>query len=86
MMQKKNRICNLQQLLFWHALGEAGVEELLATTVAAAVQMKAMTPAQFERVIVRHHGPRESSSSIRPTAGCSTWRAPGVRNWRNARV
>jgi IS5 family transposase len=33
-------------------LGEAGVEELLAMTIAAAVQMKAVTPVEFERVIV----------------------------------
>jgi transposase, IS5 family len=37
---------------FRQALGEAGVEELLATTIAAAVQMKAVAPAEFERVIV----------------------------------
>ena len=37
---------------FRQALGEAGVEELLATTIAAAVQMKAVTPVEFERVIV----------------------------------
>lgn len=37
---------------FRQALGEAGVEELLATTIAAAVQMKAVTPLEFERVIV----------------------------------
>jgi IS5 family transposase len=37
---------------FRQALGEAGVEELLATTIAAAVQMKAVRPAEFERVIV----------------------------------
>jgi IS5 family transposase len=37
---------------FRQALGEAGVEELLATTMAAAVQMKAVKPAEFERVIV----------------------------------
>jgi hypothetical protein len=37
---------------FRQALGEAGVEELLATTIAAAVQMKTITPAEFERVIV----------------------------------
>jgi transposase, IS5 family len=37
---------------FRQALGEAGVEELLATTIAAATQMKAVTPAEFERVIV----------------------------------
>ncbi|WP_061128744.1 IS5 family transposase, partial [Caballeronia catudaia] len=37
---------------FRQALGEAGVEELLATTIAAAVQMKAARPAEFERVIV----------------------------------
>lgn len=37
---------------FRQALGEAGVEELLATTIAAAVQMKAIKPTEFERVIV----------------------------------
>jgi len=37
---------------FRQALGEAGVEELLATTIAAATQMNAITPAEFERVIV----------------------------------
>ena len=37
---------------FRQALGEAGVEELLATTIAAAVQMKAVAPVEFERVIV----------------------------------
>ena len=37
---------------FRQALGEAGVEELLAATIAAAVQMKAVTPVEFERVIV----------------------------------
>jgi IS5 family transposase len=37
---------------FRQALGEAGVEELLATTIAAAMEMKAVTPAELERVIV----------------------------------
>jgi len=37
---------------FRQALGEAGVEELLAATIAAAVQMKAVTLVEFERVIV----------------------------------
>ena len=37
---------------FRQALGESGVEELLATTIAAAAQMKVITPAEFERVIV----------------------------------
>ncbi len=37
---------------FRKALGEAGVEELLATTIAAATKMKAIKPVQFERVIV----------------------------------
>ena len=37
---------------FRQALGEAGVEELLAATIAAAVQMKAVKPVEFERVIV----------------------------------
>lgn len=34
------------------ALGEASVKELFATTIAAAVQMKAVRPAELERVIV----------------------------------
>lgn len=33
-------------------LGEAGVEELLATTIAAAAYMKMVEPAEFEAVIV----------------------------------
>ncbi|CAG2160752.1 IS5 family transposase [Cupriavidus numazuensis] len=37
---------------FRQALGEAGVEELLATTIAAAVQMGVVKPTEFERVIV----------------------------------
>ncbi|WP_408182010.1 IS5 family transposase [Paraburkholderia dipogonis] len=37
---------------FRQALGEAGVEELLAATIAAAVQMKAVKPVELERVIV----------------------------------
>jgi transposase, IS5 family len=37
---------------FRQALGEAGVEELLAATIAAAVQMKAIRPLELERVIV----------------------------------
>jgi transposase, IS5 family len=37
---------------FRQALGEAGVEQLLKTTIEAAVGMKAIKPAEFERVIV----------------------------------
>lgn len=37
---------------FRQALGEAGVEELLAITIAAAMQMEVVKPAEFERVIV----------------------------------
>ncbi|CAE6872681.1 hypothetical protein R75465_08389 [Paraburkholderia aspalathi] len=37
---------------FRQALGEAGVEKLLATTIAAAMEMKAVTPVELERVIV----------------------------------
>jgi len=37
---------------FRQTLGEAGVEEMLATTIAAGVQMKAVRPSEFERVIV----------------------------------
>ncbi|WP_420887233.1 IS5 family transposase [Burkholderia gladioli] len=37
---------------FRQVLGEAGVEELLATTIAAAANMKMVEPAEFEAVIV----------------------------------
>ncbi|WP_316679626.1 IS5 family transposase, partial [Ralstonia chuxiongensis] len=37
---------------FRQALGEAGVEELLSMTIAAAMRMGAIQPAEFERVIV----------------------------------
>jgi IS5 family transposase len=37
---------------FRQVLGEAGVEELLATTIAAAAYMKMVEPAEFEAVIV----------------------------------
>jgi transposase, IS5 family len=66
---------------FRQSLGEAGVEELLATTIAAAVQMKAVTPAEFERVIV--------DTTVQEKAiayPCSMWRAPSSCNWRNAPV
>jgi transposase, IS5 family len=37
---------------FRRLLGEAGVEQLLKTTIEAAVAMKVIKPAEFERVIV----------------------------------
>ncbi|OXJ21070.1 IS5/IS1182 family transposase, partial [Burkholderia sp. HI2714] len=37
---------------FRQVLGEAGVEELLATTIAAAANMKMVEPSEFEAVIV----------------------------------
>lgn len=37
---------------FRRVLGEAGVEQLLKTTIEAAVDMKVITPSEFERVIV----------------------------------
>ncbi|KVD66917.1 transposase [Burkholderia ubonensis] len=37
---------------FRHALGEAGVDELLATTVAVAANMKAVTLVEFKHAIV----------------------------------
>ena len=37
---------------FRRVLGEAGVEQLLKTTIEAAVRMKAVKPVEFERVIV----------------------------------
>ena len=45
--------CDATQIgRFRSAIGEAGVEELLKATIDAAVQMKAIRPAEFERVIV----------------------------------
>uniref|UniRef100_UPI003BEF0292 IS5 family transposase n=1 Tax=Burkholderia arboris TaxID=488730 RepID=UPI003BEF0292 len=37
---------------FRSAIGEAGVEELLATTIAVAANMNAVTPDEFKRIIV----------------------------------
>ena len=45
--------CDATQIgRFRTAIGEAGVEELLKATIDAAVQAKAIKPAEFERVIV----------------------------------
>lgn len=45
--------CDATQIgRFRKAIGEAGVEELLKATIDAAVQMQAVRPAEFERVIV----------------------------------
>ncbi len=45
--------CDATQIgRFRSAIGEAGVEELLKATIDAAVEMKAIRPAEFERVIV----------------------------------
>jgi len=45
--------CDATQIgRFRRVLGEAGVEELLKTTLDAAVQMNVVKPSEFERVIV----------------------------------
>jgi len=45
--------CDATQIgRFRRVLGEAGVEQLLKTTIEAAVAMKAVKPVEFERVIV----------------------------------
>jgi IS5 family transposase len=45
--------CDATQIgRFRRVLGEAGVEELLKSTLDAAVKMKAVRPSEFERVIV----------------------------------
>jgi transposase, IS5 family len=45
--------CDATQIgRFRSAIGEAGVEELLKATIDAAVEMKVVKPAEFERVIV----------------------------------
>jgi len=47
------RPCDNTQIgRFRRVLGEAGVEQLLQTTIEAAVGLKAVKPAEFERVIV----------------------------------
>jgi transposase, IS5 family len=48
---------------FRHVLGEAGVEQLLKSTIEAAVDMKAIKPAEFERVTSGHHGAGEGGCS-----------------------
>ena len=45
--------CDATQIgRFRRVLGEAGVEQLLKTTIEAAVGMKAIKPAELERIIV----------------------------------
>ncbi|MFE1574467.1 transposase, partial [Comamonas odontotermitis] len=45
--------CDATQIgRFRTAIGEAGVEELLKASIDAAVQMKAVEPGEFKRVIV----------------------------------
>lgn len=45
--------CDASQIVrFRQILGEAGVEELLAKTLQAAVEMRVVKPQEFERVIV----------------------------------
>jgi len=68
--------CDATQIgRFRSAIGEAGVEELLKATIDAAVQMKAIRPAEFERVIV-DTTVQERPSPIRSTAVCWTLRGP----------
>lgn len=68
---------------FRQVLVEAGVEELLATTIVAAVQMKVIKLAEFERGIVDTKV-QEKAIAYRPTAGCWRWRGPRWCNWPNA--
>ena len=45
--------CDASQVgRFRTAIGEAGVEELLKLTIDSAVEMKAIKPSEFERVII----------------------------------
>lgn len=76
--------CDPSQLSrFRKAIGEAGVEEILKASIDAAVQMKAIEPESFERVIVDIRcSPRPSP--IRLTAGF--WRLPEVSSSRRPRM
>lgn len=68
---------------FRQILGEAGVEELLATTIAAAVQMKVIKPAEFERVIV-DTTVQEKAIAYPTDSRLRRWRGPRWCNWPNA--
>lgn len=45
--------CDATQVVrFWRAIGEDGLEQLLKATIECAVEIKAIKPAELERVIV----------------------------------
>jgi|GEM_PF-2651358 hypothetical protein len=63
---------------FRQALGEAGVEELLATTIAAALQMKVAKPAEFERVAKYPHFSEKQCQWIYPSDHCENHACRGT--------
>lgn len=70
---------------FREARGEAGIEELLATTIAAAVQMGAVKPAEFERVIV-DTTVMEKAIAYRTDSRLLVWRVSNWSAWPSVRA
>jgi len=72
--------CDATQIgRFRTAIGEAGVEDLLKTTMDTAVQTKAVRPREFERVFVDSTVQEKAiAHPIRSTAAC--FRSPLPRS------
>ena len=61
---------------FRRLLGEDGIEQLLKATIETAIEIKAVRPADLERVIV-DSTVQSKASPTRWTAGC--WRSRATR-------
>jgi IS5 family transposase len=70
--------CDATQIgRFRRVLGEAGVEQLLKSTIEAAVAMKAVSLREFERVIV--------DTTVQQKAIAHPWHGRRSRGWPSAR-
>ena len=79
-----HRPCDATTLIkFRQLLGEEGVEDLLAQTLNAAVELKLIKPQELTRVIV-DSTVQPRPWPIPPTAGC--WRSPAPSWWRRPRT